>query len=432
MANSLIEILEEWSISNKIFGLVTDSARNCLAMTSSLKEKLNNNNLIHLSCSAHIINLILKNLKSKMETDTDDAIDASLVSIDETLEENEAIRLYQDLCTKCRKIAAVFHQSNLLSNMLSTKQTELRLVNHVLIQDVVTRWNSTFLMMERIEEQVNAINAVFKSSNLRNKYNDLIIQQEEHTNLIEICNILRYYYDATLILSGSKYVTLSVVYSTFHSLLGSMEEETNDSNLSKTMKDVLKESTNKYWRKYMENNTDILITAAFLDIRTKLFGQLNNKERKINYAIAENSIKNICKNGPNEIRILLETSTSSQASTSAQSNEQQNRQKRSLIVFDVENNLSKNKGTSKLTGLAREIEEYKSEPPKMIEPEEYWKQHSKIYPCLFYAYTKIFSLPATSVPSEELFSHSEHNIRDRRNRLSPQNINKILVIYENI
>ncbi len=63
------------------------------------------------------------------------------------------------------------------------------------------------------------------------------------------------------------------------------------------------------------------------------------------------------------------------------------------------------------------MEAYTGEPPKKIEPCEYWKQNSTTYPALFYC-AQIF--PASSVPSESLFSEAG------------QQNNKIMVIKGNI
>ena len=60
------------------------------------------------------------------------------------------------------------------------------------------------------------------------------------------------------------------------------------------------------------------------------------------------------------------------------------------------------------------------------DPYEWWKEDDKKYPNVFMlAKNKLF-VPATSVPSERLFSKAGTIITDRRNRLKPSNTEKII------
>ena len=58
---------------------------------------------------------------------------------------------------KCRNIVSYFHRSSKATERLTSMQTCLNCPNHKLTQDIVTRWNSTFYMFERIVEQNEAI-----------------------------------------------------------------------------------------------------------------------------------------------------------------------------------------------------------------------------------------------------------------------------------
>ena len=37
-----------------------------------------------------------------------------------------------------------------------------------------------------------------------------------------------------------------------------------------------------------------------------------------------------------------------------------------------------------------------------------------------------------SVPSERIFSGAEHQVRDRRNKISPDKVEHVMFIYENL
>ena len=56
-----------------------------------------------------------------------------------------------------RKIVSHFHKSSKATEELRQIQTLLNLPQHKLIQDVETRWNSSYYMLKRIIEQRAAI-----------------------------------------------------------------------------------------------------------------------------------------------------------------------------------------------------------------------------------------------------------------------------------
>ena len=128
------------------------------------------------------------------------------------------MKKFQNLIDKCRKIAASYHQSNILSDLLKSKQALLGLKSNEIIQDVPTRWNSTYLMMQRILEQVDAINEVFGDKSFRKKYDHLLIGDDELAMLKDSKDIFQYFYQATTELSGSKYATISIIMPTFNCL----------------------------------------------------------------------------------------------------------------------------------------------------------------------------------------------------------------------
>lgn len=64
-----------------------------------------------------------------------------------------------DIIAKCRKIVSHFNHSSQACTKLKIIQENLKLPIHKLIQDVVTRWNSTFYMLSRLYEQKQAVTA---------------------------------------------------------------------------------------------------------------------------------------------------------------------------------------------------------------------------------------------------------------------------------
>lgn len=75
------------------------------------------------------------------------AIEESLKSQKEVLQ----------MVAAARRIVTHFNHSSLAEQKLKSIQQELKLPNHQLVQDVSTRWNSTYYLMERLLEQKRAV-----------------------------------------------------------------------------------------------------------------------------------------------------------------------------------------------------------------------------------------------------------------------------------
>jgi len=63
---------------------------------------------------------------------------------------------------------------------------------------------------------------------------------------------------------------------------------------------------------------------------------------------------------------------------------------------------------------------------------DFWKQHKHTFPELYKLQLKYLCIPATSVPSERVFSNAGLLTNTRRNRLSPRNLDFIIFLNSNL
>ena len=63
-----------------------------------------------------------------------------------------------------------------------------------------------------------------------------------------------------------------------------------------------------------------------------------------------------------------------------------------------------------------------------MDPIEFWRLNKETYPGLFYCFEYIFSIMASSVPSKSLFSEAGDQVTDKRNKLDPEKVNKMMVL----
>ena len=63
---------------------------------------------------------------------------------------------------------------------------------------------------------------------------------------------------------------------------------------------------------------------------------------------------------------------------------------------------------------------------------KWWKENKNRYPLLYEAAKGLLHTPATSVPSERIFSEAGYIARARRSKILPVNLNRHLFIKKNL
>ena len=173
IASALEKGVERFGTKEKIVAIATDNAANVVAAVRDLGWNC-------VSCFAHTLNLIVTN----------------------------AIRSVPDILPlqkKCRNIVSFFHRSVKVADKLKSFQANLELPEHKLIQDVETRWNSTFLMFERLVERHEAVTATVSVLDRH----DLCISSQELQKMKEALLVLKPFEATTREVSAEKYVSIS-------------------------------------------------------------------------------------------------------------------------------------------------------------------------------------------------------------------------------
>ena len=69
--------------------------------------------------------------------------------------------------------------------------------------------------------------------------------------------------------------------------------------------------------------------------------------------------------------------------------------------------------------------------PEDLQVLDWWKIHKKNFPHLFKVFQKYIHIPATSVPSERIFSLAGNVITEKRSSLLPRNVNLLIFLHHN-
>lgn len=195
-------------------------------------------NFDHFPCMAHSLQLVLC----------------------DALFEQSAVK---DMVNISRKIVGHFNHSTNAMKKLQEAQEEHNVPRHVLIQDVSTRWDSTYFMLNRLNEQRIAVQAVLPNLNI--PLHDLNTQQ--WILLAEVVKILKYFEDVTNALSEDD-ATLADAIPLVNSLFKALEGvHSKNSNVCFLIQN-LKSSLNARLGNIEENDNCLLATV--LDPRYKL------------------------------------------------------------------------------------------------------------------------------------------------------------------
>ncbi|CAH1114870.1 unnamed protein product [Psylliodes chrysocephalus] len=386
IGTALKNLFSEWDIENKIVAIVSDNGAN---IKNAITEHLQ---LHHVPCVAHTLNLIVSDsLKS------------------ETLE---------IIFKKCRNLVGHFKHSSLASDKLKSVQEQMRLPLLKVKQDVPTRWNSCFIMLKRLNEIKEPLCVALASSTKPPQFPTV----EEWDIINEIIKVLKSADDMTTIISSQSYPTLSMVIPLVRGFQYTLRNINTVTEVGTALKLKLLETMNRRFGGF--ETSKIVAKASFMDPRFKklAFGNEENansaekwvsEELKLMFALKKNQTFNI------------------QSSQQPQAEEQEENILPNIWAhFDKKISAVKTYSTPASMGmitirqyLEMEILDRKKDPFL-----EFWAKHKLSFAELYDLALKYLSIPATSVPSERVFSKAGQLTNSRRNRLSPKNLDQIIFL----
>ncbi|KAE9525614.1 hypothetical protein AGLY_014141 [Aphis glycines] len=348
ITNNIKSVIKNLQIENKVCAIVSDNAAN---MVKAINE-IGQDNLIR--CTAHSIQF---SVNARLQND-----------------------LVKTLISKLREIVGYFNRSSSSQHELDKEQERCMEDKSKLIQDCITRWNSTCLMIKSILRRRVSINNVISKNRKTDKW---FITSDEFKNMNDLVKVLEPFQSVTETLGGEKYVTASIANRLIKSLLNCMQEKENESNFVKTIKFTILNDL----KKRKDQMSTILSKASALDPRYHELKFLSEDQKTLWNQLQK------------KIRSLI-----------ADSDEEDE---------DEGNELHKHKSM---------IDKISHNQDPLL----WWKYNEKKYPVVSQMAKKYLSVIATSVPCERLFNEAGQVITKRRNQLSPDRVNQLLFFNSNL
>ncbi|XP_065261466.1 zinc finger BED domain-containing protein 4 [Emys orbicularis] len=376
---------EAWitSIGLQIGITVTDN--------QSIGKTLNESDHSSVQCFGHTVNLIV----------------------------NEAIksqRMVQNLLSIARKICERVHRSAKAKEKLAELQKEYELPQHQLIQDVPSKWNTSFHMLERLIEQKRAIDEMSIECSFRE-----LISCDQWVVMQSVCHALKPFEVASREMS-THMSTLSQVIPMIHILNRKIEMLFEETMGIDTMLKSLKEAMASRLSSTLHDPRYIFATLLDPRYKTSLFTEEEAEQYKLDLI--------------RELEILSSTSDDDKPVSNG---------------CDIGSPSTNSCGEDNLWSLMADMKKSKDLKEKAKLPEEmvlsyleeevlehncdpltYWDFKKSSWPVLSKLAVRFLGCPPSIVPSERLFNTSNENSSFSQSRLMIEHFEKLIFLKVNL
>lgn len=258
IAEWIEEVIAKFDIpAKKIKAVVHDNGANVVAAAKILEGR---HGWASVRCAGHTLNLVVQS----------------------------SLKFHQAI-SKCvaaaRSLVEHFKKSELACTKLKDKQKQMGCKDNMLVQDVSTRWNSTYAMLSRLHEQRWPVTATLSDPAVTQRGKHYLDLKPEQWNLIEELNqVLEPFESATVFLSGQHYVTLSALPHLVHKLKKNIQSPELETAPVSSFQTHATEQVTERWQGLLEftpESPNITLLAAALDPRF----------RKLRFLAAEEVVK---------------------------------------------------------------------------------------------------------------------------------------------
>ncbi|XP_072044965.1 zinc finger BED domain-containing protein 4-like [Amphiura filiformis] len=390
-------MFKEWDIEkSKIHTVLRDNGANVV----NGMEKLG---VDHQSCLIHTLQLVVSDgLKSQ--------------------------RTITDLIATGRRIVTHFKHSSQAHTKLEALQNKHSLPKHAMIQDVPTRWNSTYYLLERLNEQKDAL-VEFAS------LYDLPQMTANQWSLSKtLVNALQPFENLTRKLSAESATLASVIPDVVMLRRALTLQDPRNKDKYKGIQTTIDTMVESMDRRFSESELkESLAVATFLDPRYKdvFFQSAETKFR----------VREWLEDGVEPLQVESQEPMDMESETEGSEKEEQEESESNPLAavyaaYLKEKGARAESSDGQNLTMKQEFDQYKSAP--LVKGDNgtvalsWWGKNKVRFPKLSARARKYLSAPASSVSSERLFSEAGELYDAKRNRLAPNKAEMILIARGNL
>ena len=395
IAEHVKSIAVEFGISDKITAVVHDEAANMMKAGRQLDWASE-------ACAAHRLQTCLRHAFKNAKPVT-------------------------KLLAEARSLVTHFHHSCIATQNLMEKQKTIKpdANPRKLIQDVPTRWNSSFYMLQRLVELKVSVSAVLTDPVLTPKsdHRALLLKEKRWALAEELVSALRPYEKATSVLSGQQYLTISSVLPITSSLVRCSEQYAGEEQMSAPVKAFCRQLVQEVKQKFKLAPVDVHSTsaiAAALDPRARGLSFLDDDQRQ---DLRQEILR----------RCLLAAPDTELDGEVLDGDAVEPPAKRPPIDLDMFFGEADDAQVSASAQAEQDVSMFFGEKasPSSTDPLNWWHTHGSRFALLSQVARQLLCVPATSVPSERVFSAAGHIVSKLRAALSADNIDALIFLQQN-
>lgn len=279
-------------------------------------------------------------------------------------------------------------------------------------KDCPTRWNCLLMMLESLQNNKEVIERCLT----RLRAFDKMLSNREWDIIDNLLQFLKVFKSATEVLSGAKYPTISLVLLFRAEIVAALTDLPSDCVEIKSMKCSMRLALDRRLPV-----TDLNVVAAMLDPSQRALNSVQS------YLIEQDKTAvDLLKAAL--LKYVGEEETTSRETAQGQASLQLNDQAPSWKKAKLD--LLGKHATSE-SSVQREIQQFRCLNISTDDILTWWSMQSDTYPRLSHLARIILSIPATSAPSERIFSVAGLAVTAKRSSLAPSSVDKIIFIHEN-
>ncbi|KAG0158421.1 hypothetical protein PDIDSM_5935 [Penicillium digitatum] len=374
LSSVLIETLVEHNIEDKVFGLTTDNASNNKTLATALQQALSDDTIItRIPCLAHVIQLSLNQLLARIKAvPLNESAETRWTEKQSRLaQENAKQSQISSTLNKVRYLAIYVNASpQRRETFYNLQTTNIKIVP---IQDVKTRWNSTFLMLRRAKR----LRAIFSLFCTEYDCEEMLLSEQEWRQIDYLLCITEPFFDYTTQLSKTRDVTAHYVFKIYNKLFDHLERSQAQ----------LRESLDEYYSQADDLRGNIYAISTMLAPVNKfkffLSSDWDQKWRDTYRLAFEQALV------PYQAQVRISSRDLQSSLTIAHPS---SRLEEMLDGRDIQPR-----------AITDEISQYLDSDTVSVRPLTFWKEHQARFPAIAALARDTLSFPATGAGVERLF-----------------------------